>query len=57
MNEILEIVETCALTKEDVESEYHAMLCNQKYTQTSRLHKEESLGDLDDPIAMEEDTL
>ena len=57
MNKILEIVETCALAKEDVESEYHAMLCNQKYKQTSRLQKEDSLGDLDDPIAMEEDAI
>lgn len=57
MDKILDIIETCATAKEDVESEYHAMLCNQKHIQTSRLQKEDSLGDLDEPIAMEEDAL
>ena len=57
MHKIIEIIEKCASAKEDVDSEYHAIVCNPKYAQTSRLQAEESLGDLDDPIAMEEDAL
>jgi len=57
IEKIIEIIEKCASTKEDVDSECHAILCNPKYIQKSRLQKEESLGDLDDPIAMEEDAV